>query len=58
MTQYHTSKDLNPQLDNTVEASNLPLSILLCFAKQNVNKIHFVFSRFKKFPTQGAFRKI
>jgi len=43
MTQYHTSEDLTPQQDNTVEASNLTLSILLCFAKHNVLEIQFVF---------------
>jgi len=43
MTQQHTSEHLNPQQDNTVETSNLTLSILLSFAKHNVNKIHFVF---------------
>lgn len=43
MTQYHTSKDLNPQQDNTVETSNLTLPILLRFAKHNVLEIQFVF---------------
>jgi len=43
VTQHHTSKDLNPQQDNTVDASNFTLSILLHFTKHNVNKIHFVF---------------
>jgi hypothetical protein len=43
MTQHHTSEDLNLQQDNTVEASNLTLSILLCFAKHNVLEIQFVF---------------
>jgi len=54
MTQYHTSEDLNPQQDNTVEALNLTLSIFFCFAKQNTNEIHFVFVTIHKRSYSGC----
>jgi hypothetical protein len=42
------------EYDNTVEASNLTLSILSCFAKQNVNKDSFVFVRIPKGSYSGC----
>ena len=54
MTQHHISENLNPQQDNTVEASKITLSIVLCFAKHNVLEIQFFFVTIHKASYSGS----